>query len=62
MRGSFEYKRSFWEMAKWPPIGGWLLIGVAAHSRFYCSIFCHDFFFMKIRTDCGRVQYVYNLC
>ena len=24
-------------MAKWPPIGGWLLIRVAAHSRFYCS-------------------------
>ena len=20
----------------WPPIGGWLLIRMAAHSRFYC--------------------------
>ena len=25
-------------MAKWPPIGGWLLKRVAAHSRFYCNI------------------------
>ena len=24
-------------MAKWHPVGGWLLIRVAAHSRFYCS-------------------------
>ena len=26
----------FWGMAKWPAIGGWLLISVASHSRFYC--------------------------
>ena len=24
-------------MGKWPPIGGWLFIRVAAHSRFYCN-------------------------
>ena len=33
-------------MAKWPPIGGWLLIRVAAHSRFYCNInmyICRDY-------------------
>ena len=24
-------------MVRWPPIGGWLLIRVAAHSRFYCT-------------------------
>ena len=34
--GSFVYKMSFWGMIKWPPIGGWLLIKVADHSRFYC--------------------------
>ena len=34
---SFVYKMSFWGMTKWPPIGGWLLIRVAAHSRFYCT-------------------------
>ena len=28
----------FWGMTKWPPIGGWLLIRVAAHSRFYCTV------------------------
>ena len=28
----------FWGMAKWPPIGGWmLLMRVAAYSRFYCT-------------------------
>ena len=34
---------SFWGLAKWPPIWGWLLIRVAAHSRFYCikmTIYC----------------------
>ena len=36
--GSFVYKMSFWGTTKWPPIGGWLLIRVAAHSRFYCTI------------------------
>ena len=30
-------KCHFCEMAKWSPIGGWLLIRVAAHSRFYCT-------------------------
>ena len=35
--GSFVYKMPFWGKAKWPPIGGWLLIRVAAHSRFYCN-------------------------
>ena len=34
--GTFVYKMPFWGMAKWPPIGGWLLIRVAGHSRFYC--------------------------
>ena len=37
IEGSFVYKMSFWGMTKWPPIGGWLLIRVAAHSRFYCT-------------------------
>ena len=36
--GSFVYKMPFWGMAKWPPIGGWLLIRVAAHSRFHIII------------------------
>ena len=36
MGGSFVYKMSYWVMTKWPPIGGWLLIRVAVHSRFYC--------------------------
>ena len=35
--GLFVYKMPFWGMAKWPPIRGWLLIRVAAHSRFHCS-------------------------
>ena len=26
----------FWGMAKWPPIGGWLLLRVAAHRRLCC--------------------------
>ena len=34
--GAFLYKMSFWGMAKWPPIGGWLLIRVAAHS---CTVY-----------------------
>ena len=33
--GLFAYKMPFWGMTKWPPIGGWLLIRVAAHSRLY---------------------------
>ena len=32
----FVYEMSFWGMAKWLPIGSWLLIKVAAHRRFYC--------------------------
>ena len=41
--GSFVYKMSFWGMAKWPPVGGWLLIRVTAHSRFYCTNYSvHD--------------------
>ena len=39
IEGSFVYKMSIWGMTKWPPIGGWLLIRVAAHSRFYCIPF-----------------------
>ena len=31
----------------WPPIGGWLLIRVAAHSRFYCN--CNYFSSCEIR-------------
>ena len=47
--GLFVYKMSFWGMTKWPPIGGWLLIRVAAHSRLYCTYyvmleFISDFF------------------
>ena len=40
--GSFVYKMLFWGMAKWSPIGGWLLIRVAAHSRLNCTsrFFC----------------------
>ena len=34
---SFVYEMPCWGLAKWPPIGGWLLIRVAAHSRFYGS-------------------------
>ena len=30
--GSFVWEMPSWGMAKWPPIGGWLLIRVAAHS------------------------------
>ena len=41
--GSFVYKMSFWVMTKWPPIGGWLLIKVAALSRLYCN-HKHNFF------------------
>ena len=37
--GTFVYKIPFWGMAKWPPVGGWLLMRKAAHSRFYCIPF-----------------------
>ena len=43
--GSFVYKMPFWGITKWPPIGGWLLIRVADHSRFYYKLLilnlCH---------------------
>ena len=30
----------FLEITKWPRIGGWLLIRVGAHSRFYSLLYC----------------------
>ena len=30
--GSFVYGMSFWGIGKWPLIGGWLLIRVAAYN------------------------------
>ena len=30
----------YWGMIKLPPIGGWLLIRVAAYSRFCCTCKC----------------------
>ena len=36
--GSFVYKMLLCGIVKRPPIGGWLLIIVAAHSRFYCIV------------------------
>ena len=29
------YKMPFLGRTQWPPIGGWLLLRVGAHSRFY---------------------------
>ena len=56
--GSFVYKMPFWGMAKWPPIGGWLLIKVAAHSRFYCTTILGDIFqhylTCKVAVKLGR--------
>ena len=51
---------TFWGKAKWPPIGGWLLIRVAAHSRFYC-IPCQPSFLQrepaKLKTDINYQYY-----
>ena len=49
--GKFVYKMPFWGMAKWPPIGGWLLIRVAAHSRFYCIVICLEFELRVCRAE-----------
>ena len=48
---------------KWPPVGGWLLIKMAAHSRLYCIVIiiiasarlynlqiCFSHKFVKIKT------------
>ena len=45
--GLLVYKMSFWGIAKWPPIGGWLLIRVAVHNRFYCTAW---FYYFKTTT------------
>ena len=45
VEGSFVYKMSFLGMTKWPRIGGWLLLSVGTHSRFYSllyrQLYCH---------------------
>ena len=43
--GSLVYRMLFLGMSKWPRIGGWLLLRVGAHSRFYsllhCQLYCY---------------------
>ena len=41
-------------MTKWLPIGGWLLIRVAAHSRFYCT-FIYNFLISKEDRDSHQI-------
>ena len=45
---------SFWGMTKWLPIGGWLLIRVTAHSRFYCT-FIYNFLISKEDRDSHQI-------
>ena len=50
--GTFVYKMEFWGIAKWPPIGGWLLI--AGFTVF--TIITITMIFHKIKT-----HFPYNL-
>ena len=43
--GTFVYKMEFWGIAKWPPIGGWLLI---AGFTVLTIILLRKFYFLKI--------------
>ena len=50
----------FWGLDKWPPIGGWLLIRVAAHNRFYCMVKLAKCNFSQI--DFENIVYFEQFC
>ena len=55
IRGVLVYKMSFCGIAKWPLIGGWLLIRVDARSRFYCI--SNFLIYFDLSFDYFQIQY-----